>query len=60
MLQLESQSEEKANNHKIIQTKAQLNNSVPYSFFFVPYSYQPSLEHYFGRICDLKDRDKNI
>lgn len=41
MLQLESQPEEKANNHKIIQTEAQLNNSVPYS-------YEPSLESYFG------------
>lgn len=44
MLQLERQPEEKANNHKIIQTKAQLNNSVPYF-------YEPSLEYYFSETC---------
>lgn len=44
MLQLESQPEEKANNHKIIQTKAQLNNSVSYS-------YEPYLKYCFGEAC---------
>lgn len=44
MLQLESQPEEKTNNHKIIQTKVELNNSVSYS-------YKPRLEYYFGEAC---------
>lgn len=45
MLQLESQPEEKANNHKIIQTEAQQNSSVPSS-------YKPSLEHYYDETCN--------